>query len=88
MEDPTAIEVDKITEILIDGIWHTVTPGTLLMVPFYLDPGHQPVPGIGFQTGPRSVRRNKEAIYVPLTSVSAVKTMDDARTQHHGDQGP
>jgi hypothetical protein len=27
------------------------------------------------------MRRNIEAIYAPLSSVSAVKTMDDARSQ-------
>jgi hypothetical protein len=87
MDEVTSIEVDKITEILIDGIWHPVTPGTLLMVPFELDPQHPSVPGIGFQTGPRSARRNKEAIYAPVTSVAAVKTMDDARSQNAGDGG-
>jgi hypothetical protein len=82
MDGVTSIEVDKITEVLIDGIWHPVTPGSLLMVPFELDAEHPSVPGIGFQTGPRSIRRNIEAIYAPLSSVSAVKTMDDTRSQN------
>lgn len=82
VEDASRIEVDKITEVLIGGIWHPVSPGTLSMIRFALSPDAESVPGIGFQTGPRSVRRNKEAIYVPLSSVEAVKTMDDARTQH------
>jgi hypothetical protein len=81
VEDATSIEVDKITEVLIAGIWHPVIPGTLHMVPFELAPEHLSVPGIGFQSGPTSSRRSREAIYAPLTSVSAVKTLDDARTQ-------
>ena len=80
MEHETSIEVDKITEVLIDGTWHPVSPGTLLIVPFELDPKHESVPGIGFRTGPASARRNREAIYAPLSSVSAVKTVDDVRT--------
>ena len=81
MEDES-IEVDMITEVLlVDGEWHSVTPGTLLIVPFGLGPDHQSVPGIGFRTGPTTSRRNKEAIYAPLSAVSAVKTLDDARTE-------
>jgi hypothetical protein len=80
VEDQTSIEVDKITEVLIDGTWHPVSPGTLLMVPFELDPDQESVPGVGFRTGPATSRRNREAIYAPLSSVSAVKTVDDART--------
>lgn len=84
MNDALAsIEVDKITEILIDGVWHTVRRASLLMVPFDLDPEH-PVPGIGFQTGPTGSTRNQETIYAPLSSVTAVKTVDDARTQRPG----
>jgi hypothetical protein len=82
-EDTTSIEMDKITEILIGEVWHSVSPESLQMVQFDLDPKHR-VPGIGFQTGPTTSRRNKEAIYAPLTSVSAVKTLDDARTQQTG----
>jgi hypothetical protein len=78
-----SIELDKITEVLIDGVWHHVTPGTLVIVPFDLN-GEQPAPGVGFQTGPRSSSRNREAIYAPLSAVSAVKTVDDARTQNSG----
>ncbi|GEM_PF-4871618 len=84
MNDTTNIEVDKITEVLIDGIWHTVIPGTLVVVPFEIDPEHASLPGIGFQSGPRTSRLNREAIYAPLSSVSAVKTLDDARTQNPG----
>jgi len=80
MEDVTSVEVDRITEVLLDGIWHPVIPGTLLMVPFQLGAGHLSVPGIGFQSGPSTSQRNREAIYAPLSSVSAVKTVDDART--------
>ena len=82
-EDIASIELDKITEILIGEVWHSVSPGSLQMVSFDLDPKHR-VPGIGFQTGPTTSRRNKEAIYAPLTSVLAVKTLDDARTQQPG----
>jgi hypothetical protein len=67
MDHATSIEVDKITEVLIDGIWHPVIRGTLLLVPFELAPEHLSVPGIGFQSD-----RNNEAIYAPLSSVSAV----------------
>ena len=80
MKDETSIEVDKIIEVLIDGAWYSVTPGSFLMVPFELDPAHESVPGIGFRTGPATSSRNREAIYAPLSSVSAVKTVDDART--------
>jgi len=79
MEHATGIEVEKITEVLIDGIWHPVVRGTLHLVPFELAPEHLSVPGIGFQSG-----RNSEAIYAPLLSVSAVKTVDDIRTQNSG----
>lgn len=81
MDGVPSIEVDKITEVLIDGIWHPVSPGSLVIVPFGLGGEQNRVPGIGFQTGPRSMRRNVEAIYAPFSSVSAVKTMDDARSQ-------
>jgi hypothetical protein len=80
VEDGTSIEVDKVIEVLIDGTWYSVTPGTFLMVPFELDPSHEAVPGIGFRTGPATSSRNREAIYAPLSFVSAVKTVDDART--------
>ena len=84
MSDATeGIELDKVTEVLIEGVWHHVTPGTLVIVPFDLN-REQPAPGVGFQTGPRSSSRNKEAIYAPLSSVSAVKTVDDARTKNPG----
>jgi hypothetical protein len=82
MDGVPSIEVDKITEVLIDGIWHPVSPGSLVTVPFGLGGEQARVPGIGFQTGPRSMRRNIEAIYAPLSSVAAVKTMDDARSQN------
>jgi|HubBroStandDraft_4_1064222.scaffolds.fasta_scaffold603946_1 hypothetical protein len=85
MGDGPSIELDKITEILIDGIWHPVTPGSLLLTPFELGPGHVSVPGIGFQTGPRTMRRNIETIYAPMSSVSAVKTMDETRTKTTGE---
>lgn len=80
MKDESSIEVDKIIEVLIDGTWYSITPGSFLMVPFELDPAHEAVPGIGFRTGPATSSRNREAIYAPLSSVSAVKTVDDART--------
>lgn len=84
VSEPTeGIQLDKITEVLIGGVWHHVTPGTLVIVSFDLNQ-EQPAPGVGFQTGPRSSSRNKEAIYAPLSSVSAVKTVDDARTQSPG----
>jgi hypothetical protein len=82
-ENIAGIELDKITEILIGEVWHSVSPGSLQMVSFDLDPKHR-VPGIGFQTGPSTSHKNREAIYVPLTSVTAVKTLDDARTQQPG----
>jgi len=84
VEHATSIEVDKITEVLIDGLWHPVIQGTLLLVPFELAPEHLSVPGIGFQSGPKSEGRNREAIYAPLSSVSAVKTVDDTRTHDTG----
>ncbi len=80
MDDKTGIEVDKVTEILIDGTWHTVRRSSLVSIPFDLDPEHS-VPGIGFQTGPTGSTRNQETIYAPLSSVTAVKTLDDSRTQ-------
>ncbi len=79
MDHATSIDVDKINEVLIDGIWHPVIEGTLHMIPFELAPEHLSVPGIGFQSG-----RNSEAIYAPLSSVSAVKTVGDRRTQNSG----
>ena len=82
-EDIAGIELDKITEILIGEVWHSVSPGSLQMVPFDLDPEHS-VPGIGFQTDPSTSHRNREAIYVPLASVTAVKTLGDTRTQQSG----
>lgn len=82
-ENIAGIELDKVTEVLIGEVWHSVSPGSLQMVPFDLDPEH-PVPGIGFQTSPSTSHRNREAIYVPLTSVRAVKTLDDARTKQPG----
>ncbi len=83
MEDTPSIEVDKVTEILIDGTWHTVRRSSLVMISFDLDPEHS-VPGIGFQTGPTGSTRNQETIYAPLSSVTAVKTLDDSRTQQPG----
>jgi hypothetical protein len=83
VEDAPSIEVDKITEVLIDGTWHTVRRSSLVMISFDLDPDHS-VPGIGFQTGPTGSTRNQETIYAPLSSVTAIKTLDDARTQHVG----
>ena len=83
VEDAPSIEVDKITEVLIDGTWHTVRRSSLVMVPFDLDPEHS-VPGIGFQTGPTGSTRNQETIYAPLSSVTAIKTLDDTRTQQPG----
>ena len=80
MSDTPSVEVDKITEVLIDGTWHTVRRSSLVMLPFDLDPEHA-VPGIGFQTGPTGSTRNQETIYAPLSSVTAVKTLDDSRTQ-------
>jgi len=80
VKDETSIEVEKIIEVLIDGTWYSVTPGSFSMVPFELDPAHEAVPGIVFRTGPATSSRNREAIYAPLSSVSAVKTVDDART--------
>ncbi len=78
-EDIASIEIDKITEILIGEVWHSVSPGSLQIIPFDLDQEH-PVPGIGFQTGSSTSHINREAIYVPVTSVTAVKTLDNART--------
>jgi hypothetical protein len=83
VDDTPSIEVEKITEILIDGTWHTVRRSSLVMLPFDLDPQNS-VPGIGFQTGPTGSTRNQETIYAPLSSVTAVKTLDDARTQQPG----
>jgi hypothetical protein len=83
VDDTASIEVDKVTEVLIEGTWHTVRRSSLVMVPFGLDPEHS-VPGIGFQTGPTGSTRNQETIYAPLSSVTAVKTIDDSRTQQPG----
>jgi hypothetical protein len=82
-EDAPSIEVDKITEILIYGTWHTVRRSSLVMVPFDLDAEHS-VPGIGFRTGPTGSTHNQETIYAPLSSVTAIKTLDDTRTQQPG----
>jgi hypothetical protein len=77
------IEIDKITEVLIGGVWLPVDKDTLSSVPFDLDPGHA-VPGIAFQTGSTASDRHRQAIYAPLSSIAAVKTLDDVRGPRPG----
>jgi hypothetical protein len=73
------IEVDSITAIRVDGVWIEVEPGSISTHPFRVDRDISAGAGIGFRAMDTPITsRNKEATYVLVSAITAVRTRQDA----------
>jgi hypothetical protein len=79
IESVPDIEVDHITAIRVDGSWIEVEPGSITTHQFKVDPSIVAGPGIGFRAMDTPITsRNKEATYVLVSAITAVRTRQDA----------
>jgi hypothetical protein len=73
------IEIDNITAIRVDGAWMEVEPGSITPHQFRVAPAEMAGAGIGFRAMDTPITsRNKEATYVLVSAITAVKTREDA----------
>jgi hypothetical protein len=79
IESVPDIEVDHITAIRVDGVWIEVEPGSISTHQFKVDPAIAAGAGIGFRAMDTPITsRNKEAVYVLVSAITAVRTRQDA----------
>lgn len=79
IEPVPEIDVDSITAIRVDGTWIDVEPGSISTHQFKVDPATVAGAGIGFRAMDTPITsRNKEATYVLVSAITAVRTRQDA----------
>jgi hypothetical protein len=73
------IDVDSITAIRVDGSWIEVEPGSISTHQFKVDRDIAAGAGIGFRAMDTPITsRNKEATYVLVSAITAVRTRQEA----------
>ena len=73
------IKIDDIAAIRVDGVWIEVEPGSISPHQFRIDPAEVSGAGIGFRAMDTPITsRNKEATYVLVSAITAVRTREDA----------
>jgi hypothetical protein len=73
------IEIDQITAIHVDGIWMEIEPGSITSHQFRVDSSEIAGAGIGFRAMDTPITsRNKEATYVLVSAITAIRTRQDA----------
>jgi hypothetical protein len=73
------IKIDNITAIRVDGVWIEVEPGSISPHQFRIDAAEVTGAGIGFRAMDTPITsRNKEATYVLVSAVTAIRTREDA----------
>ena len=73
------IAIDSITAIRVDGVWMEVEPGSISPHQFRVDPAVPAAAGIGFRAMDTPITsRNKEATYVLVSAITAIRTREDA----------
>ena len=76
-----AIEINHISAICVDGSWIEIEPGSISPHSFMVDPMHQ-APGIGFRAKDSTlITEDKEATYVPMAVITAIRTRDPKPAQ-------
>ena len=73
------IKIDDITAVRLDGVWIEVEPGSISPHQFRIDAAEVTGAGIGFRAMDTPITsRNKEATYVLVSAVTAIRTREDA----------
>lgn len=73
------IKIDDITAIRVDGVWIEVEPGSISPHQFRIDAAAVSGAGIGFRAMDTPITsRNKEATYVLVSAITAIRTREDA----------
>jgi len=73
------INIDNITAIHVDGVWIEVEPGSVSPHQFRIDSSELTGAGIGFRAMDTPITsRNKEATYVLVSAITAIRTREDA----------
>lgn len=73
------IKIDDIAAIRVDGVWIEVEPGSISPHPFRIDAAEMAGAGIGFRAMDTPITsRNKEATYVLVSAITAIRTREDA----------
>ena len=73
------INIDNITAIRVDGVWIEVEPGSISPHQFRVDAAELPGAGIGFRAMDTPITsRNKEATYVLVSAITAIRTRAEA----------
>jgi hypothetical protein len=73
------IKIDDIAAIRVDGVWIEVEPGSISPHQFRIDAAEVTGAGIGFRAMDTPITsRNKEATYVLVSAITAIRTREDA----------
>ncbi len=73
------IKIDDIAAIRVDGVWIEVEPGSISPHQFRIDAAEVSGAGIGFRAMDTPITsRNKEATYVLVSAITAIRTREDA----------